>query len=373
MSLRVYDDPQEDHRLRKMILISAGLHVIVILWVVVSMSLSPSPQPRAVAYTVELVSPASLGTNLPGGGKKEVRIGAESAGSLKPLPQVAKKEEPKLSLPIPKKETGKIPETVKPKEKPLNKAEPKKGEPQAELPKVAKAEEPRPEAKKIEAKPEPNKENFKKVEEKKSEPQKVETKSQKTEVKSEPVEIKPEKAEPKPEAAKPAVKAVEKNSEEKLAAAADVVPAEERDRQIATALERIKAQVQPKGNPEFTEEAKGTGPVTKGGAPGEGGGGVARGIEFIMYTQQLQRQVQASWIVTEKRPGLAASVSFKIQPDGDIQEVELTQSSGDGVFDQSVVRAIRKAAPFPPPPRSYSEEFATQKIVMNFGGEGRIN
>ena len=138
-------------------------------------------------------------------------------------------------------------------------------------------------------------------------------------------------------------------------------------------MERIKAQVQAKGNPEFTEEAKGTGPVTKGGATGEGGGGVARGIEFIMYTQQLQRQVQASWIVTEKRPGLAASVSFKIQPDGDIQEVELTQSSGDSVFDQSVMRAIRKAAPFPPPPRSYSEEFATQKIVMNFGGEGRIN
>jgi TonB family protein len=87
----------------------------------------------------------------------------------------------------------------------------------------------------------------------------------------------------------------------------------------------------------------------------------------------LQRRVQESWIVAEKKPGLLAAVSFKIQTDGDVQEVELMKSSGDSAFDQSVLRAVRKAAPFPPPPRTYAQEFATQKIVMNFGGEGRVN
>jgi colicin import membrane protein len=334
------------------------------------------------------VNPASLGTNLPGGGQKGVRTATESTNPPKPPQQVAKKEEPKLPPPI-QKEVVKIPEQAKPVEKPPvkptsekvkveeKKLEPKKTEPKIEPPKVPKVEEPKPEAKKPEpkkeeAKTEPEKANPKKVEEKKPEPQQAQTKPQKNEPKPEKVETKPEKEEPKPEVTKPPLKAVEKSTEEKPVTS-DAVPSEDRDRQIAAALERIKAQVQPKGNPEFTEGAGGAGPVTKGGAVGEGGGGVARGIEFIMYTQELQRRVQESWIVAEKQPGLVASVSFKIQPDGDVQELELTRSSGDSVFDQSVVRAIRKATPFPPPPQSYAQEFATQKIFMNFGGEGRVN
>jgi len=291
-----------------------------------------------------------------------------------------------VSPPVQKKETVTIPEKAKPlaklpvkaePEKPKieeKKSEPKKIEPKTEAQKVAQEEPkpaaqkpvlpPKPQAKQEEAKLNPEREKIKKVEEKKPEQQQVETKPQEPQVET--------KKEIKPEAAKSVVKAVEKNQEEKPTPS-DVMPAEERDRQIAAALERIKTQVQPKGNSEFTEEAKGKGPITKGGPGDEGGGGVTRGIEFILYTQQIQRQVQESWIVTEKRPGLIAAVSFKIQPNGDIQEVELTQSSGDKAFDQSVVRAIRKAAPFLPPPQSYAQEFATQKIVMNFGGEGRVN
>jgi colicin import membrane protein len=388
MSLRLHGEPQEDKRLRQMILISAVLHIVVILWVVISASFGPSSQPRAVAYTVELVNPASLGTNLPGGGKKGVRTAAESTNPPKPSQQVAKKEEPQLPRPI-QKEAVKIPEQAKPVEKPPvkpvpekakveeKKPEPKKAEPKTEPPKVAKVEEPKsetkkPEPKKEEAKSEPDKTTPKKVEEKKPEPQQMETKPQKNEPKPEKVETKPEEEETKPEVAKPPLKAAEKNAEEKPTSS-DAVPSEERDRQIAAALERVKARVQPRDNSEFTEEARGAGPIAKGGAAGEGGGGIARGIEFILYTQELQRRVQESWIVAEKQPGLVASVSFKIQPDGEIQELELTQSSGDGVFDQSVVRAIRKAAPFPPPPQSYAQEFATQKIFMNFGGEGRVN
>jgi TolA protein len=313
---------------------------------------------------------------------------SQSRQEVKPPQQVAKKEEPKLPLPV-QKEAVKIPEQAKPVEQPPVKPIPEKAkieekkpeaktvEPKTEPPKVAKVEEPKPEAKK----PEPKKEepktesekaNPKKVEEKKPEPQQAQTKPQKTEPKPEKVETKPEKEETKSEVAKPPLKAVEKSTEEKPVTS-DAVPSQDRDQQIAAAVERIKAQMQPKGSPEVAEGAGGTGPITKGGAVGEGGGGIARGIEFIMYTQELQRRVQESWIVAEKQPGLVASVSFKIQPDGDIQDLELTQSSGDSVFDQSVVRAIRKATPFPPPPQSYAQEFATQKIFMNFGGEGRVN
>jgi TonB family protein len=52
--------------------------------------------------------------------------------------------------------------------------------------------------------------------------------------------------------------------------------------------------------------------------------------------------------------------------------VELAESSGDRAFDQTVLRAVRKANPLPPPPEAYREEFLTQKVEITFSGEERI-
>jgi TolA protein len=300
-------------------------------------------------------------------------------------PNIVEKERPKLSpLPQQQAKVEKIAEKEKPIEKPLVKPEPDKAKvvekkselqpikPNPEPQKTAKANEPKPnaettaskvETKKTETKPvESQKNNVQEVEKKKHEPQKTETK---------PDEVVTEKSDAKQEQSVPA-KAEVKKTEEKPTNTEELSP-DDRDRRIAAALARIQAQTQAQGKPSLSEEEKGTGPVTKGGEFGEGGGGVVRGVEFLIYTQQLQKRVQENWIVAEKKPGLVASVSFMIEPNGNVQEFEMTQSSGDSAFDQSVMRAIRKAAPFPPPPQSYVQEFATQKIVMNFGGEGRVN
>ena len=43
----------------------------------------------------------------------------------------------------------------------------------------------------------------------------------------------------------------------------------------------------------------------------------------------------------------AATVKFRIRPDGQIDEVNLVRSSGFDVLDRASIRAIKKAAPFP--------------------------
>src|SRR5258707_15635186 len=86
MTFRMSGGPHEDKRLRQMILLSAVLHVAVIVWVVLNGYLTRSTHPRAVAYTVELVNPAALGSNLPGGGKSGGHVEAESGASPKPAP-----------------------------------------------------------------------------------------------------------------------------------------------------------------------------------------------------------------------------------------------------------------------------------------------
>jgi TolA protein len=363
------DEPQAATRLRPMIVLSAVLHVVVIAGVIVSGYFSHAAPPRSVAYTVELVNPAALGSNLPGGTKNGSPAEGESILTPKlpspPPPQAAKPPAPVVPQKEPVKERVAEP-PVKPAPEKV-KVEEKKPEP----PKVAKVEPPKPEPKKLEAKTEPEKAPLKKPEEKKPESKPTEAKPQKPEPKPEQPSAKEEKTQAKPEPPNPPVKAAEKTPEEKPPKE-DLAQPDDRERQIAAALERVKARVQPKGDGN-TEGIKGSGPITKGGEAGQGGGGEVRGPEFILYTQELQRRVQESWIVAEKKPGLLATVSFRIQADGEVQEVELMKSSGDAVFDQSVLRAVRKAAPFSPPPQAYAQEFTTQKIFMNFGGEGRVN
>ena len=196
----------------------------------------------------------------------------------------------------------------------------------------------------------------------KPEPEKPKLAEKKPEVKKAEVTPDPAKAKPNLEEKKPETKKAE----------TPAISAEERERQILTALERIKTQVQGKEKSGLGGQAGGSGPPTLGGAPGESGGGLVRGLEFIMYTEQVKRRVKESWIVAEQKPGLSATVRFGIQPDGEVFAVELVKPSGDNAFDQSVVRAVKKANPLPPPPQTYQQEFATQKVEVTFGGEERV-
>ena len=313
---------QDDNSLSRMVVLSAVLHLIVMTAIVITAIRSRSGQTPQVAYTVALVDPAALGTNLPpsGGGEKPAPPRAQSAPAVKE-PPLAKKEEPKAHPQAKEKEAVKLPDKEKPAEKPPPKPEAEK-----------KVEEKKPEAKKPEVKPQPQ--QAAKPEEKKPQPTKAETPPS----------------------------------------------AEERDKQIANAIEKIKGKVQSKDKDSPGHQSggspapvNGSGPITLSGAPGPGGSGIVRGLEFIMYTEQVKRRVKESWIVTEKKPGLTATVRFGVQPDGEVFAIELVKRSGDRAFDESVVRAVNKANPLPPPPQTYQQEFATQKVEVTFGGEERTN
>lgn len=328
-----FQELQKDKRLSRMVIVSAVLHVIVIVAIVASVTRSQSGQNRPVAYTVELVNPAALGTNIPSGGGKTTAVSEPSAAKkpAEPQPQpkpavtkptIVKKEEPKVvpPPPPPPQEAVKLPVKAKPVEKPPTKPEPQK----------AKPEEKKPEVKTAATKPEP------------------------------------EKNRGKPQ---------EKQGESKKS---DTLSPEELDRLHAAAVERIKAQMKEQARDPGRDglggpTGGGSGPLTIGGAPGEGGGGLVRGLEFIMYTEQVKRRVRDSWIVAEKKAGLKATVRFGIRPDGEIFAVELLKPSGDRAFDESVVRAVRQANPLPPPPQAYQQEFAMQKVEVTFGGEERVN
>lgn len=104
------------------------------------------------------------------------------------------------------------------------------------------------------------------------------------------------------------------------------------------------------------------GPVASAGAgfgigEGTGSAGVLKNLDFLLYYRTVQERVRKAWNFSGGSADLTATVTFSIGADGSLTGVKVTQSSRDAAYDDSVVRAIRKAAPFPPPPAQYRDQF----------------
>ena len=310
----------KDRRLSRMVLLSALIHVVLVVYMVTSVRQGQSESRVLQTYTVALVSAEALGFPTPA-------QPAASDQEVKPE-VVAPRPTP---LPVTKAVSSQKPKATQKEIKPV---------------KSAKAAPKKKKTVKIAAK--------KKTTPKKKAQQKVQVKTAKK---------------PKKEAQTKPTPSPEQPSWQKDAQ----ISTQERDQRILAALEKVRQRV--KGAGDQAGPAKNTKNSPSGAArQGDGGGaGIVRGLQFILYTEQVKRQVKQSWIVAELKTGLTVVVRFGIQANGAVFDVEFAQRSGDMVFDESAVRAVRKASPLPPPPAAYRYEFARQKVEVVFGETSRVH
>jgi colicin import membrane protein len=109
------------------------------------------------------------------------------------------------------------------------------------------------------------------------------------------------------------------------------------------------------------------------GSNATGGGGTIVGFEYLSYRQRITNLIKRNWANAVRRAGLVAVVRFDLAPDGTVSGVELVSSSGDKNYDQSVVRAVQRSSPLPPPPERYREEFRQVDVDFHseeLGGQG---
>lgn len=110
------------------------------------------------------------------------------------------------------------------------------------------------------------------------------------------------------------------------------------------------------GGPVVANEARaGSG---YGVGPGTGSAGIQQDPEFLLYYSSVQDKIKRAWTFTSGSADLTAVVDYAIGPDGALTEVKIAKSSKDPAFDESVLRAIRSAAPFAPPPEKYRAQWA---------------
>ncbi|MCY4486255.1 MAG: energy transducer TonB [Deltaproteobacteria bacterium] len=101
-----------------------------------------------------------------------------------------------------------------------------------------------------------------------------------------------------------------------------------------------------------------------GGSGASGNGGVVRGVEFLAYHHQMLNRIKDRWTWIGKRGDLEVTVGFGVGVDGKIFGLKLLKFSGDASFDESVVRAVDRSSPLPPPPTGYVRDFAQVEITF---------
>jgi colicin import membrane protein len=128
----------------------------------------------------------------------------------------------------------------------------------------------------------------------------------------------------------------------------------DRDKRLSDLARQIKSK-QYEGE-SVNAGGEGFGAARLGGQAG--GGGTLAPYAKVAYQNELQEHVKAGWRWMLRTDRLRTLVRVKIEANGNIADVRIEQSSGNSNFDDSVVRAVRKASPVPAPPKEFFNDFS---------------
>jgi colicin import membrane protein len=357
-------EPEWDRGLWWMVLASGGLHLMAIAVLLLTPHTFLHHPPPMVSYTVDLVAPDKVGgTNMIRGGKGRVVAPPMAAA---PAPKVEEANPPPLKVEPPKpapREVAKAapPPPPKVEEKPkadevalaVKKIEPPTAAPVVPTPPPQPSPSPTIDVRAATAVAEARAaaKAAKEAAAAKAAKEAAEAKAVKEAAAAKAAK---EAAEAKAVKEAAAAKAAKEAAEAKAAKAA--AEAKARDMRIAAAIRRVEQQAGERGG--------GTGPKAgdqPGGSisigPGEGAGGVVKGVEYLLYRNQLEARIKQNWAWAGAGRSLEAAIHFSITDSGEVTDVRITKSSGDRAYDASVERAVRAANPLPPPPSQYRKEF----------------
>ena len=88
---------------------------------------------------------------------------------------------------------------------------------------------------------------------------------------------------------------------------------------------------------------------------------------YGMLTSLVKRNYDVSQTLSDQeRLHLRAQVGLRVGRRGEVVKVVLAKSSGNDLFDSAVIAAVKRAAPFSPPPDHLREKLQSQGVVLEF-------
>lgn len=98
------------------------------------------------------------------------------------------------------------------------------------------------------------------------------------------------------------------------------------------------------------------------------GGRTVAGIPIQIYQMEVEERIKSSWsypVALKGKKDLEAIVVVTVKRDGTILRTEMKKASSDPIFDQSVLRAIKRSDPLPPFPEGYIKSYDEIEIKFN--------
>jgi protein TonB len=88
---------------------------------------------------------------------------------------------------------------------------------------------------------------------------------------------------------------------------------------------------------------------------------------FGLIDRNVHRYYNVSSAIPEsQRRTLKALVWFKLTATGAVESVKIQAPSGNALFDNAVLAAVKRAAPFPAPPAHLRDELVGKGVTMEF-------
>lgn len=166
----------------------------------------------------------------------------------------------------------------------------------------------------------------------------------------------PKKAKPKPKKPKPRKKVVHK----KKPARKDVISEKRIQKKMETAIEELRKKAEAEEKPEVKEQKE---PEVKEEvaqvAPKPSRAVID--LRLRTYYNTIWQRIKEEWILPpsllEESEDQETVIVIKVQRDGGIVESWFEKKSGSLAYDESAMRAIKKANPLPPFPQELDEDF----------------
>ena len=92
--------------------------------------------------------------------------------------------------------------------------------------------------------------------------------------------------------------------------------------------------------------------------------GLDSDFKFGYYIDQLLGAIDSKWVRPPLGEGVRAIISFRIERDGSLTDLQVAESSGYNSFDLAALRAVQNASPFPPLPRAYRQDSLGVNLIV---------
>ena len=178
--------------------------------------------------------------------------------------------------------------------------------------------------------------------------------------KEKPVSLAPKKEEPKKEEPK------KEDSEKKITEAIDRLRQKRESKNLESTIEKIRSEKESRQVESAIEGIRKKVTIGSKGAveshePSSGGASTdVMTIKHKLYYNLIWKRIRSVWVLPDAalagQKNLEAIIGIRISPNGQIEDIQFEKKSGNPIFDESVLRAIKKANPLPPLPPGFEGE-----------------